>query len=109
MIILAHSNMLFTVRRGMFVPSPFCCGEQFTVNPALSINGFIALDIIEGSMNAAHFHNFIVLKVVSLALHSSLSNHVSDCRIKIDKESSCRECIIHVDQSTSCHVGVLEL
>ena len=30
-------------------------------------------------MNAAHFHNFIVLEVVSLALISSLSNHVSDC------------------------------
>jgi len=51
-----------------FVPSPFCCGERFTVNPALSIDGFIALDIIEGSMNAACFHDFIVLEVVGLDL-----------------------------------------
>lgn len=51
-----------------FVPSPFCQGERFTVNPVLSISGFIALDIIEGSMNAARFHDFIVLEVVGLAL-----------------------------------------
>ena len=51
-----------------FVPSPFCQGEQFTVNPALSINGFIALDTREGSMNAVRFHDFIVLEVVCLAL-----------------------------------------
>ena len=51
-----------------FVPSPFCQGEGFTVNPALSIDDFIALDIIEGSMNAVRFHDFIVLEVVRLAL-----------------------------------------
>ena len=51
-----------------FVPSPFCQGERFTVNPVLSIDGFIALDIVEGSINAARFHDFIVLEVVGVVL-----------------------------------------
>jgi len=59
-----------------FVPSPFCQGERFTANLALSIHCFISLYIVEGSVNAARFHDFIVPEVAVLL--SLLSNHVSD-------------------------------
>ena len=48
-----------------FVPSPFCRGDRYTVNPVLSVDGFIALEIVEGSMDGAKFYDFILLQVVS--------------------------------------------
>ena len=52
-----------------FVPSPFCRGDRYTVNPVLSVDGFIALEIVEGSMDGAKFYDFILLQVVSHVLH----------------------------------------
>ena len=52
-----------------FVPSPFCWGDCYTVNPVLSVDGFIALEIVEGSMDGAKFYDFILLQVVSWVLH----------------------------------------
>ena len=48
-----------------FVASPFCQGDRYTVNPVLSVDGFIALEIVEGSMDGAKFYDFILLQVVS--------------------------------------------
>ena len=52
-----------------FVPSPFCRGDRYTVNPLLSVSGFVALEIVEGSMDGAKFYDFILLQVVSHVLH----------------------------------------
>jgi len=53
-----------------FVPSPFCQGDRYTINPVLSVDGFIALEIIEGSMDGAKFYDFILLQVVSHVLYN---------------------------------------
>ena len=52
-----------------FVPSPFCRGDCYTVNPVLSVGGFVALEFVEGSMDGAKFYDFILLQVVSHVLH----------------------------------------
>ena len=46
-----------------FVPSPFC-RDRFTVIPVLSVDGFIALEIVEGSMDDEKLYDFILLQVV---------------------------------------------
>lgn len=47
-----------------FVSTPFVRGQRFTLTPALTVDGFIALDVVEGSMDAVKFHDFILLCVV---------------------------------------------
>ena len=53
-----------------FVPSPFCQGDRYTINPVLSVDGFIALEIVEGSMDGTKFYDFILLQVVSHVLYN---------------------------------------
>src|SRR2546429_6792474 len=43
----------------------FLRGIRYTILPALSLDGMIALDIMEGSCNKEMFRNFILAKVVS--------------------------------------------
>jgi hypothetical protein len=43
----------------------FLRGIRYTILPALSLDGMIALDIMEGSCNKERFRNFILSKVVS--------------------------------------------
>lgn len=43
----------------------FIRGKRYTILPALSLDGIIALDIMEGSCNKERFRNFILAKVVS--------------------------------------------
>ena len=43
----------------------FLRGIRYTILPALSLDGMIALDIMEGSCNKERFCNFILSKVVS--------------------------------------------
>jgi hypothetical protein len=43
----------------------FLRGTRYTILPALSLDGMIALDIMEGSCNKERFRNFILSKVVS--------------------------------------------
>jgi hypothetical protein len=43
----------------------FLRGTRYTILPALSLDGIIALDIMEGSCNKEKFRNFILSKVVS--------------------------------------------
>ena len=43
----------------------FLRGVRYTILPALSLDGIIALDIMEGSCNKEKFRNFILSKVVS--------------------------------------------
>ena len=43
----------------------FLRGIRYTILPALSLDGIIALDIMEGSCSKERFHNFILAKVVS--------------------------------------------
>ena len=43
----------------------FLRGIRYTMLPALSLDGIIALDIMEGSCNKERFRNFILAKVVS--------------------------------------------
>ncbi|PKB97738.1 hypothetical protein RhiirA5_246943, partial [Rhizophagus irregularis] len=39
-------------------------GVRYTILPALSLDGIIALDIMEGSCNKERFRNFILAKVL---------------------------------------------
>ncbi|CAB4483505.1 unnamed protein product [Rhizophagus irregularis] len=41
-------------------------GTRYTILPAMSLDGIIALDIMQGSCNKERFFNFILAKVVSL-------------------------------------------
>ena len=43
----------------------FLRGKRYTILPALSLDGMLALDIMEGSCNKERFCNFILSKVVS--------------------------------------------
>ena len=43
----------------------FLRGKRYTILPALSLDGIIALDIMEGSCNKERFRNFILSRVVS--------------------------------------------
>ena len=52
-----------------FVPSPFSRGDPYPVNPVLSVDRSIALEIVEGSMDGAKFYDFILLQVVSHVLY----------------------------------------
>ena len=40
--------------------------KRYTILPALSLEGFIAVDIMEGSCNKERFQTFILTKVVRL-------------------------------------------
>lgn len=42
----------------------FLRGKRYTILPALSLDGYIAVDIIEGSCNKEKFKDFILSKVV---------------------------------------------
>ena len=44
-----------------FVPLPFRGGDCYTVNPVLSVDGFITLGIVQGSMDCIKFYDFILL------------------------------------------------
>ncbi|KAG2046390.1 hypothetical protein BDR06DRAFT_899351, partial [Suillus hirtellus] len=43
----------------------FIRGQQFSVLPALSVDGIVALDIFEGSVNKELFINFLPDQIVS--------------------------------------------
>ena len=43
----------------------FVRGRRYTILPALSLDGIIALDVMEGSCTKARFRNFILSSVVS--------------------------------------------
>jgi len=43
----------------------FVRGKQYTILPALSLDGILALDVIEGSCTKAYFQKFILSQVVS--------------------------------------------
>ena len=43
----------------------FVRGNRYTILPALTLDGFIAAEIIEGSCNKEKFQTFIVNQVVS--------------------------------------------
>src|SRR4051794_5400552 len=42
----------------------FVCGKRYTILPALSLQGFIAIDIMEGSCTKERFKNFVIDDVV---------------------------------------------
>ena len=44
----------------------FVRGTRYTLLPALSLDGIIALDILQGSCTKEQFRNFILAQVVSL-------------------------------------------
>jgi len=46
----------------------FIRGTRYTLLPALSLDGIIALDILQGSCTKERFRNFILAQVVSLFL-----------------------------------------
>ncbi len=43
----------------------FVRGKRYTILPALTLQGFIAIDIMEGSCTKEHFRNFIISDVVN--------------------------------------------
>jgi len=42
----------------------FVRGKRYTILPALSLQGFIAIDIMEGSCTKERFKNFVISDVV---------------------------------------------
>ena len=42
----------------------FIRGKRYTILPALTIDGFIAADIMEGSCNKDRFQTFIIIQVI---------------------------------------------
>ena len=44
----------------------FVRGQRYTILPALSLEGIIALDVMEGSCTKMRFRNFILSRVVGL-------------------------------------------
>ena len=44
----------------------FVRGKSYTILPVLTLNGFIAADIMEGSCNKERFQTFILTQVVCL-------------------------------------------
>lgn len=44
----------------------FVRGKRYTILPALSLQGFIAIDIMEGSCTKERFKNFVISDVVKL-------------------------------------------
>jgi len=42
----------------------FVRGKRYTILPALSLEGFIAVDVIEGSCDMKRFQTFILTQVV---------------------------------------------
>jgi transposase len=49
-----------------FELSPFIRGERYSILPALTVDGFIALTVIEGSVDGDAFAQFIINDVVSI-------------------------------------------
>ena len=43
----------------------FVCGKWYTILPALTLDGFIALDIMEGSCDKKRFTDFVLSQVVN--------------------------------------------
>ena len=43
----------------------FIRGKRFTILPALTLEGYIALDIMEGSCTKERFQSFILAQIVS--------------------------------------------
>ena len=44
----------------------FVRGKRYTILPALTLQGFIAIDIMKGSCTKEHFKNFVISDVVKL-------------------------------------------
>ena len=44
----------------------FVRGKRYTILPALSLQGFIAIDIMEGSCTKERFKNFVISDVVKV-------------------------------------------
>ena len=62
-----HSRKYGWSMRGTeaFESTPFVRGERYSMLPAFTTKGFIALRIVEGSINAAEFHDFVMNDIVS--------------------------------------------
>lgn len=60
-----HSEIAFEL-------SPFIRGEQYSILPALTVDGFVAMTMIEGSVDGNTFVQFIIDDVVSTPLSLSL-------------------------------------
>ena len=53
----------FAVKKNVFVR-----GVRYTILPAFSLQGIIAVDIMEGSCTKENFKNFVISNVVSLGI-----------------------------------------
>lgn len=53
----------FAVKKNVFVR-----GVRYTILPAFSLQGIIAVDIMEGSCTKENFKNFVISNVVSLRI-----------------------------------------
>ena len=50
----------------------FVRGKRYTILPALSLQGFIAIEIMEGSCTKERFKNFVINDVVSTIISITL-------------------------------------
>jgi len=51
----------------------FVRGKRYTILPALTLDGFIALDIMEGSCDKKRFTDFVLSQVVNKLLYNILN------------------------------------
>jgi transposase len=70
-----HSRRFGWSLRGndAFELTPFVRGDRFSILPALTVDGFIALTVIEGSVDSEAFFQFIIDEVVSPGISCSIS------------------------------------
>ena len=54
----------------------FIRGKRYTILPALTLDGFIAAEIMEGSCNKENFQTFILTQVVSFNLIYLFNNFI---------------------------------
>lgn len=55
-----------TINNRAYKKTIFIRGKRYTILPALTLTGIIAIDIIEGSCKKPNFENFIIEEVVSI-------------------------------------------
>lgn len=59
----------------------FLRGQKFSILPALGINGIIALDIFEGSVNGERFVEFIRDHLVNYPSHCEFEDRLTVARV----------------------------
>jgi len=75
--IYRHYGRSFLGQRAT-ISAPFVRGDRYSILPAITMDGYVAVRIVPGSVDAAQFFDFIVQEVVC-----ALSIHTADQTLKL--------------------------